>query len=118
VRKVVVTKACVIEDRSTTQSLRRSTEVVRGHMLRVFAIAAFINVTAFLLGPIVGLGVLVLFLYLELAGVISVVSSLVYVVVMPYVGIAQALLFDDLRSRSAEEAGLSPGASPAAPASS
>lgn len=102
VRKAVLTQACVIEERGATASLRRSSDVVRGRMVRVLAITAFVNVTAFLLGPIVG--VLVLFLAPGSLAVINVVSSLVYVVVMPYVGIALALLFYDLRGRVTQSA--------------
>jgi hypothetical protein len=116
VRKAVVTQACVIEEGGATSSLRRSTEVVRGRMVRVLAITALINVTAFLLGPVVG--VLVLFLTSSSLAVINVVSSLVYVIVMPYVGIALALLFYDLRGREAERRALAPGVSAAPQASS
>jgi len=73
----------------------------------VFAITALVNVTAFLLGPIVG--VLVLFLTSSSLAVIDVISSLVYAVVMPYAGIAIALLFYDLRRR-AEAPAVSPSA--------
>jgi hypothetical protein len=102
VRKAVVTQACVIEESGATASLRRSTEVVRGRLLRVFVITACVNVTAFLLGPI--LGVIVLLLASSSLALINVISSLVYVVVMPYVGIAIALLFYDLRQRQRRSA--------------
>jgi hypothetical protein len=97
VRKAVVTQACVIERQHATASLRRSTKLVRGHGLRVLAIAGCINVTAYLLGPIVG--IIFLFLTPSSLALINVISSLVYIVVMPYVGIALALLFYDLRQR-------------------
>src|SRR3954470_6209935 len=82
VRKAVVTQACVLEDLDATPALRRSSELVRRHGPRVFAITALVNVTAFLLGPIVG--VLALFLTSSSLAVINLISSLVYVVVMPY----------------------------------
>ena len=100
VRKAVVTQVCVIERRHATASLRRSTKLVRGHGLRVLAIAGCINVSAYLLGPIVG--IIFLFLTPSSLELINVISSLVYIVVMPYVGIALALLFYDLRHREAE----------------
>jgi hypothetical protein len=53
-----------------------------------------------LLGAIVG--VLFLFLTPSSLSLINVISSLVYIVVMPYVGIALALLFYDLRRREPE----------------
>ncbi len=109
VRKTVVTQACVIEDLHARPALNRSSELVRRHGFRVLAIAALVNVTAFLLGPIVG--VLVLFLTSSSLAVINVISSLVYAVVVPYASIAIALLFYDLRRR---KAGEEPVAAPAA----
>ena len=97
VRKSVTTQACVVEDLHASAALRRSSELVRFHGPRVFAIAALVNVTAYLLGPIVG--ILVLFLTPSPLGIVNLVSSLVYVLVMPYAGIALALLFYDLRRR-------------------
>lgn len=101
VRKAVTTQACVIEDLRATQALDRSSELVRGHGLRVLAISALVNVTAYLLGPIVG--VFVLFLTSSSLGFVNLVGSVVYAVVMPYAGIAIALLFYDLRRRKAGE---------------
>jgi hypothetical protein len=101
VRKAVVTQACVVEDLHARQALARSSELVRRHGLRVLAIAALVNVTAYLLGPIAG--VLVLFLTSSSLGVINLISSLVYAVVVPYAGIAITLLFYDLRRRRAGE---------------
>ena len=71
------------------------------HGPRVFAITALVNVTAYLLGPIVG--ILFLFLTPSSLGVVNLISSIVYVFVMPYAGIALALLFYDLRRRKAGE---------------
>jgi ABC-type multidrug transport system fused ATPase/permease subunit len=82
--------------------------VIKRHELRVFAITALVNVTAFLLGPIVG--VAFLFLTSSSLAVIDVIGSLVYAVVMPYAGIAIALLFYDLRRRHAEAPAVSPSA--------
>jgi hypothetical protein len=108
VRKAVTTQACVIEELAASASLRRSSEVIKRHELRVFAITALVNVTAFLLGPIVG--VAVLFLTSSSLAVIDVIGSLVYAVVMPYAGIAIALLFYDLRRRHVEAPAVSPSA--------
>jgi hypothetical protein len=97
VRKSIVTQAYVVERRGATDALRRSSELVRGHGPRVFAITALVNVTAFLAGPI--LGIAVLFLTSSSLAVIDLISSAVYVFVMPYVGLAIVLLFYDLRQR-------------------
>ena len=102
VRRAVVTQACVIEDLHAIPSLRRSSELVRRHGPRVLAISALVNVTSYLLGPIAG--VLVLFLTSSSLAVVNLVSSLVYTAVVPYAGIAIAMLFYDLRRRLGEEA--------------
>jgi len=106
VRKSVTTQACVIEDLHASGALRRSGGLVSRHGPRVFAITALVNVTAYLLGPIVGL--VVLFLTPSSLMVVNMISSLVYVFVMPYASIALALLFYDLRGRSAVQAALVP----------
>lgn len=110
VRKVVLTQALVLENLQATPALRRSSELVAGHGPRVLAISALVNVTAFLLGPIVG--VAVLFLTSGSLAVINLISSLVYAVVVPYAGIAITLLFYDLRRRNAGE---EPAVRPASP---
>jgi hypothetical protein len=115
VRKAVTTQACVVEELGASASLRRSSEVIKRRELRVFAITALVNVTAFLLGPIVG--VLFLFLTSSSLAVIDIIGSLVYAVVMPYAGIAIALLFYDLRRRHEEAPAVSPSAIPAPTAS-
>jgi hypothetical protein len=101
VRKAVVTQACVLEGLGAAASLRRSSELVRRHGVRVLAIAALVNVTAFLLGPIIG--VLFLFLTSSSLAVIDLISSLVYVAVVPYAAVSITLLFYDLRRRLVEE---------------
>ena len=108
VRKAVLTQACVVEHLSATHAMRRSSRLVGRHVLRVLAITGMINVTAYLTGPIVG--VLFLFLTSSSLAFVNAISSLVYVIVMPYAGIAIALLFFDLRRREAgEEPRLEPG---------
>ena len=116
VRKSVITQACVIEDLHASAALRRSSGLVRRHGPRVFAITALVNVTAYLLGPIVG--ILFLFLTPSPLGLVNLISSLVYVFVMPYAGIALALLFYDLRQRKSREpqpATVALAVSPASP---
>ena len=98
VRRSVVTEACVIEELPATASLKRSARLVTGESWRVFVIAAFVNTTALLLGPL--LGITVMLLTSSSLFLINVTSSLVYVIVMPYVGIALSLLLYDLRTRN------------------
>jgi hypothetical protein len=101
VRKAVLSQACVLEDLRATPALRRSSELVSGHGLRVLAISALVNVTAALLGPIAG--VAVLFLTSGSLSLINLISSFVYAFVVPYAAIAITLLFYDLRRRRAGE---------------
>ena len=112
VRKAVLSQACVLEDFHATPALRRSSELVSGHGLRVLAISALVNVTAFLLGPIAG--VAVLFLTSGSLSLINLISSLVYAFVVPYAAIAMTLLFYDLRRRQAGEQPAALQASPRA----
>ena len=68
---------------------------MRGSGLRVLAIAALVNGTVALLGPVIG--VAMMFITPASLSLINLVSALVYVFVLPAAGIAMALLFFDLR---------------------
>ena len=74
--------------------------------------ALMVVLASLLTGPLtlVLVGVLFLFLTSSSLAVIDVISSLVYAVVMPYAGIAIALLFYDLRRRHQEAPAVSPTA--------
>jgi hypothetical protein len=97
IRKAVTLQSIVIEERTGSSGLKRSGELVRGSEPRVFAVAALVNGTVALLGPIIG--VAMMFVTPASLGFINLVSSLVYVFVLPAAGIAIALLFFDLRIR-------------------
>ena len=97
IRKAVTLQSIVIEKRGGTSGLKRSGELVRGSELRVFAIAALVNGTVALLGPIIG--VAMMFVTPASLSIINLVSALVYVFVLPAAGVAIALLFYDLRVR-------------------
>ena len=97
IRKAVTLQSIVIEERGGTSGLKRSGELVRGSELRVLAIAGLVNGTVALLGPVIG--VAMMFVTPASLGLINLVSSLVYVFVLPAVGITIALLFFDLRIR-------------------
>jgi hypothetical protein len=114
VRKTVLTQACVLEHLSATNALRRSSQLVGRHVVRVLTIAGLVNVSVFLAGPVVGL--VFLFLTSRSLEFVNAVSSVVYVILIPYAGIAIALLFYDLRRRQAgEQPVLVSPAAPAAP---
>ena len=98
IRKTITLQSIVIEERGATSGLKRSGELVRGREFRVLAIAALVNGTVALLGPIIG--VAMMFVTPASLGLINLVSSLVYVFVLPAAGIIIALLFYDLRIRT------------------
>ena len=98
IRRTVTLQSIVIEDLGGTSGLRRSAELVRGSGLRVLAIGALVNGTVALLGPVIG--VAMMFVTPASLGVINLVSSLVYVFVLPAAGVVIALLFYDLRIRA------------------
>ena len=98
IRRTVTLQSIVIEELGGTAGLRRSAELVRGSGLRVLAIGALVNGTVALLGPVIG--VAMMFVTPASLGVINLVSSLVYVFVLPAAGIVIALLFYDLRIRA------------------
>ncbi len=114
IRKTLTLQSIVIEERGGTSGLKRSSQLVRGSELRVFAIGALINGTVALIGPMIG--VVMMFVTPASLGLINLVSALVYVFVLPAAGIAIALLFYDLRIRregvleSPEPARLEPDA--------
>jgi hypothetical protein len=98
IRKAITLQAIVIEERAGTSGLKRSGDLVRGSEPRVFAVAALVNGTVALLGPIIG--VAMMFVTPASLGLINLVAALVYVFVLPAAGIAIALLFYDLRIRT------------------
>ncbi len=97
IRKALTLQSIVIEERGSTSALERSGDLVRGSGLRVLVVAGLVNGTVALLGPIIG--VAMMFITPASLSLINLVSSLVYVFVLPAVGIAMALLFFDLRIR-------------------
>jgi hypothetical protein len=76
-------------------------DLVRRRGPRVLAIAGLVNGTVAVLGPIIG--VAMMFVTPASLGLSNLVSSLVYVFVLPAVGITLALLFYDLRIRKEGE---------------
>jgi len=105
--------ACVLERLGGRAALWRSVRLVRGRALRVFAVTLIGNGLALAAGPAVGLALL--FLDSSTIAAIDIVSSLVYVAVLPYAAVVQTLLFFDVRRREAERVADVPAVS-AAPA--
>lgn len=84
-------------------ALARSRALTRGHWWRTARLAATVNVLGAASGPVVG--IVLLFVTPLPLGVINAVSSGVFLLAMPYVGAALALLYGDLLARGREDHG-------------
>jgi hypothetical protein len=106
--------ACVLERLGGRAALRRSVQLVRHNIVRVFVVTITANGLALIAGPLLGLAVL--FLENGTIALIDVISSLVYVAVLPYAAVVQTLLYFDVRRREAERQAAAPVPADAAPA--
>jgi hypothetical protein len=95
VRWSLLAQVVVLEDTSGVTGLHRSAQLVRGNWWRVASLILFITVIALLLGPLVG--TVLLFISSASFDFINLVSSVIYVIVLPYVAIATTYLYFDLR---------------------
>jgi hypothetical protein len=107
-------QACVLERRGGRAALRRSVGLVRRNVVRVVVVTITANGLALLAGPLVGLALL--FLESATLPLIDVVSSIVYVAVLPYAAVVQTLLFFDARGREHARLEVEPAPAGAAPA--
>jgi hypothetical protein len=98
VRRTVTPQAVVVEDVDAVGALDRSRTLTRPRTWQVFWVAATTNLLTALVGPL--LGVVVLLAWSPGLRVVNLVSSLVYAVLMPFAAIVLALLFYDLRLRA------------------
>jgi len=101
VRWSLFAEACILNDLSATESLRRSSELVRGHWWRTFGFTAVVDVLAILSGPL--LGVALLLLTDHSLNFINLAAALVYAVTVPYAAIQLTLYYFDLEARKAAE---------------
>ena len=95
VRWSLLAQVLVLEDTSGVKGLHRSALLVRGNWWRVASLILFITVIALLLGPL--FGTVLLFITSASFDFINVVSSVIYVIVLPYVAVATTYLYFDLR---------------------
>ena len=94
IRWAVAQQACAIELLPARAALRRSRELTRGRLLRTFRLAALVNVIGAISGPTIGIALM--FLTDLPLGTVNAVSSLVFVVAVPFIGASMALLYGDL----------------------
>jgi hypothetical protein len=101
VRWSLFAQACVLDDLPATESLRRSSELVRGQWWRTFGFTALVDVLAVLSGPLFGVGLLLL--SDDSLNFINLAAALVYTVTVPYAAIQLTLYYFDLEARGATE---------------
>jgi hypothetical protein len=89
-------------DKSIRESLRGSSKLVRGRWWRAVRVVVFLVAILFVSGPVLTLGLIFTplpFLLINLLG------ALIFSLLIPYVVIAQTLLYFDLQERAAEGSG-------------
>jgi hypothetical protein len=101
-RWAVANQVAVIEGLPAREALRRSSALTGGRWWRTVRLAAVVNVLGAISGPAIGIALLFT-TDLPLIAV-NAVSSLVFIVAMPFVGLAMAYLYGDLvAAHDAEE---------------
>lgn len=100
-RWAVAVQVCVLERLPAREALRRSSELTRGRWWRTVRLAAVVNVLGAISGPAIGIALLFTTDLPLLA--INAVSSAVFIVAMPFVGLAMAYLHGDLVAAEAGE---------------
>ena len=100
-----------IEGGSPVTALRRSSELVRGHWLRVASLVGAGTVLALAAGPF--LGALLILLTDAPPALLNVVAGVVYALAMPFVALTTAYVYFDARTRFELEPVSEPGRLPA-----
>jgi hypothetical protein len=100
-----------IEGRSAVSALRRSSELVRGHWLRVASLVGVGTVLALAAGPF--LGALLILLTDAPPALLNVLAGVVYALAMPFVALTTAYVYFDARTRFELEPVSEPGQLPA-----
>jgi hypothetical protein len=95
VRWAFLAQVVVLEDLAALGALRRSGQLVRGNWWRVGSLLLFVTVIALALGPLVG--TLLLFATSASFNFINLISSVVYVFVLPFAAVASTYMYFDLR---------------------
>lgn len=100
-RWAVANQVAVLEGLPAREALRRSAGLTRGRWWRTVRLAAVVNILGAISGPAIGIALLFT-TDLPLVA-INAVSSLVFIVAMPFVGLAMAFLYGDLVAAETEE---------------
>ena len=97
IRWSLFAEACMLDDLSATDSLRRSSVLVRGRWWRTFGFTALVDVLAILSGPLFGVGLLLLTDHS--LNFINLATALVYTITVPYAAIQLTLYYFDLEAQ-------------------
>ena len=97
----LVQQQVIFEDKSIREAMRGSSRLVRHHWWRTFRTCGFLTLLTFASGPV--LGFFLIFADLSLVWV-NIISSLVYMLLVPYEAIGRTLLYFDLGARRAAAA--------------
>ncbi len=104
IRWSLFAQACMLDDLPATESLRRSSELVKGQWWRTFGFTGLVDTLTVLSGPLLGVGLLLLtdrsLNFINLAG------ALVYTFTVPFAAIQLTLYYFDLETRGAADTGL------------
>jgi hypothetical protein len=104
IRWSLFAQACMLDDLSATESLRRSSALVKGHWWRTFGFTALVDALAILSGPLLGVGLLLL--TDNSLNFINLAASLVYTFTVPFAAIQLTLYYFDLEVRGAAGTGV------------
>jgi hypothetical protein len=107
IRWSLFAQACMLDDLSATESLHRSSELVKGHWWRTFGFTALIDALAILSGPLLGVGLLLLTDHS--LNFINLAASLVYTFTVPYAAVQLTLYYFDLEARGAADTQVNTG---------
>ena len=108
IRWSLFAQACMLHDLSATESLHRSSELVKGHWWRTFSFTVLIDALAILSGPLLGVGLLLLTDHS--LNFINLAASLVYTFTVPYAAIQLTLYYFDLEARAGDDTEVNTGA--------
>jgi len=107
IRWSLFAEACMLDDLSATESLRRSSELVRGHWWRTFGFTVLVDALAVLSGPLLGVGLLLLTDHS--LNFINLAAALVYTFTVPFAAIQLTLYYFDLEARAAGDTEVTAG---------
>ena len=94
-------QASAIEGLSGREALARSSALTRGRWWRAARLAALVNIVGASSGPVVG--IVLLFISSLPLSTINAVSSVIFVVVMPFAAASMAFLYGDLVARREDD---------------